>query len=181
MFSKDNTIEKIDPEVWASIQRESQRQEEQIELIASENYTSPAVLQAQGSILTNKYAEGYPGKRYYGGCEYVDEVETLAKERAKKLFCEPCGVEMAVNVQPHSGAQANMGVFFALLNPGDTVMGMSLAEGGHLSHGMKLNMSGKWFNVVSYGLNEKEAIDYDALEKLALEHKPKLIIAGASA
>lgn len=181
MFSKDNTIEKIDPEVWASIQRESQRQEEQIELIASENYTSPAVLQSQGSILTNKYAEGYPGKRYYGGCEYVDEVETLAKERAKKLFCEPCGVEMAVNVQPHSGAQANMGVFFALLNPGDTVMGMSLAEGGHLSHGMKLNMSGKWFNVVSYGLNEKEAIDYDALEKLALEHKPKLIIAGASA
>uniref|UniRef100_UPI00402AA4E6 serine hydroxymethyltransferase n=1 Tax=Turicimonas muris TaxID=1796652 RepID=UPI00402AA4E6 len=181
MFSKDNTIEKIDPEVWASIQRESQRQEEQIELIASENYTSPAVLQAQGSILTNKYAEGYPGKRYYGGCEYVDEVETLAKERAKKIFCEPCGVEMAVNVQPHSGAQANMGVFFALLNPGDTVMGMSLAEGGHLSHGMKLNMSGKWFNVVSYGLNEKEAIDYDALEKLALEHKPKLIIAGASA
>ncbi len=181
MFSKDNTIEKIDPEVWASIQRESQRQEEQIELIASENYTSPAVLQAQGSILTNKYAEGYPGKRYYGGCEYVDEVETLAKERAKKLFCEPCGVEMAVNVQPHSGAQANMGVFFALLNPGDTVMGLSLAEGGHLSHGMKLNMSGKWFNVVSYGLNEKEAIDYDALEKLALEHKPKLIIAGASA
>lgn len=181
MFSKDNTIEKIDPEVWASIQRESQRQEEQIELIASENYTSPAVLQAQGSILTNKYAEGYPGKRYYGGCEYADEVETLAKERAKKLFCEPCGVEMAVNVQPHSGAQANMGVFFALLNPGDTVMGMSLAEGGHLSHGMKLNMSGKWFNVVSYGLNEKEAIDYDALEKLALEHKPKLIIAGASA
>lgn len=181
MFSKDNTIEKTDPEVWASIQRESQRQEEQIELIASENYTSPAVLQAQGSILTNKYAEGYPGKRYYGGCEYVDEVETLAKERAKKLFCEPCGVEMAVNVQPHSGAQANMGVFFALLNPGDTVMGMSLAEGGHLSHGMKLNMSGKWFSVVSYGLNEKEAIDYDALEKLALEHKPKLIIAGASA
>lgn len=181
MFSKDNTIEKTDPEVWASIQRESRRQEEQIELIASENYTSPAVLQAQGSILTNKYAEGYPGKRYYGGCEYVDEVETLAKERAKKLFCEPCGVEMAVNVQPHSGAQANMGVFFALLNLGDTVMGMSLAEGGHLSHGMKLNMSGKWFNVVSYGLNEKEAIDYDALEKLALEHKPKLIIAGASA
>lgn len=181
MFSKDNTIEKTDPEVWASIQRESQRQEEQIELIASENYTSPAVLQAQGSILTNKYAEGYPGKRYYGGCEYVDEVERLAKERAKKLFCEPCGVEMAVNVQPHSGAQANMGVFFALLNPGDTVMGMSLAEGGHLSHGMKLNMSGKWFNAVSYGLNEKEAIDYDALEKLALEHKPKLIIAGASA
>ena len=181
MFSKDNTIEKTDPEVWASIQSESQRQEEQIELIASENYTSPAVLQAQGSILTNKYAEGYPGKRYYGGCEYVDEVETLAKERAKKLFCEPCGVEMAVNVQPHSGAQANMGVFFALLNPGDTVMGMSLAEGGHLSHGMKLNMSGKWFNAVSYGLNEKEAIDYDALEKLALEHKPKLIIAGASA
>ena len=133
MFSKDNTIEKTDPEVWASIQRESQRQEEQIELIASENYTSPAVLQAQGSILTNKYAEGYPGKRYYGGCEYVDEVETLAKERAKKLFCEPCGVEMAVNVQPHSGAQANLAVYFALLDLGDTVMGMDLSQGGHLT------------------------------------------------
>ncbi len=181
MFSKDYTIEKTDPEVWASIQKEGQRQEDQIELIASENYTSPAVLQAQGCVLTNKYAEGYPGKRYYGGCEYVDEVERLAQQRALKLFCEPCGVEMAVNVQPHSGAQANMGVFFALLNPGDTVMGMSLAEGGHLSHGMKLNMSGKWFNVVSYGLNEKEEIDYEAVEKLALEHKPKLIIAGASA
>lgn len=181
MFSKNNTIEKIDPEVWASIQKEGQRQEEQIELIASENYTSPAVLQAQGCVLTNKYAEGYPGKRYYGGCEYVDEVERLAQQRALKLFCEPVGVDMTVNVQPHSGAQANMSVFFALLNPGDTVMGMSLAEGGHLSHGMKLNMSGKWFNVVSYGLNEKEEIDYDAVEKLALEHKPKLIIAGASA
>lgn len=161
--------------------KEGKRQEDQIELIASENYASPAVMAAQGSVLTNKYAEGYPGKRYYGGCEYVDEAETLAKERALKLFCEPVGVEMAVNVQPHSGAQANMSVFFGLLNPGDTVMGMSLAEGGHLSHGMKLNMSGKWFNVVSYGLNDKEEIDYDQVEKLAEENKPKIIIAGASA
>lgn len=181
MFKKTDTLAKVDPEVWGSVQREGQRQEDQIELIASENYTSPAVLEAQGSVLTNKYAEGYPGKRYYGGCEYVDEVERLAQQRALELFCKPLNVEMAVNVQPHSGAQANMSVFFALLNPGDTVMGMSLAEGGHLSHGMKLNMSGKWFNVVSYGLNSKEEIDYDAVEALALEHKPKIIIAGASA
>ena len=181
MFDKNSTIEISDPAVWEIIQKEGKRQEDQIELIASENYASPAVMAAQGSVLTNKYAEGYPGKRYYGGCEYVDEAETLAKERALKLFCEPVGVEMAVNVQPHSGAQANMSVFFGLLNPGDTVMGMSLAEGGHLSHGMKLNMSGKWFNVVSYGLNDKEEIDYDQVEKLAVENKPKIIIAGASA
>ena len=181
MFDKNSTIEISDPAVWEIIQKEGKRQEDQIELIASENYASPAVMAAQGSVLTNKYAEGYPGKRYYGGCEYVDEAETLAKERALKLFCEPVGVEMAVNVQPHSGAQANMSVFFGLLNPGDTVMGMSLAEGGHLSHGMKLNMSGKWFNVVSYGLNDKEEIDYDQVEKLAEENKPKIIIAGASA
>lgn len=181
MYKKDHTMEKIDPELWAAISKERRRQEDQIELIASENYASPAVMQAQGSVLTNKYAEGYPGKRYYGGCEYVDEAEVLAKQRALKLFCEPVGVEMAVNVQPHSGAQANMAVFFGLLNPGDTVMGMSLAEGGHLSHGMKLNMSGKWFNVVPYGLNEKEEVDYDKLRELAKEHHPKLIIAGASA
>lgn len=181
MFNKDCTIEKCDPELWASIEKERQRQEDHIELIASENYASPAVMQAQGSVLTNKYAEGYPGKRYYGGCQFVDEVENIAKARALELFCKPVGVEMAVNVQPHSGAQANAAVFFALLNPGDTVMGLSLAEGGHLSHGMKLNMSGKWFNVVSYGLNENEEIDYEQLEALAMEHKPKLIIAGASA
>ncbi len=181
MFGKNDTLAKTDPALWECIQKENQRQEEHIELIASENYASPAVLEAQGSVLTNKYAEGYPGKRYYGGCEYVDIAETLAKERALELFCKPVGVEMAVNVQPHSGAQANMAVFFAFLTPGDTVMGMSLAEGGHLSHGMKINMSGKWFNVVSYGLNEAEAIDYDALEKQAVECKPKLIIAGASA
>ncbi|MCD8339221.1 MAG: serine hydroxymethyltransferase [Burkholderiales bacterium] len=181
MFGKEDTLLAQDPEVAKFINAEHKRQEDQIELIASENYASPAVLEAQGSVLTNKYAEGYPGRRYYGGCEYVDEIEKLAQERAKELFCKPAGVDMAVNVQPHSGAQANMAVFFAFLNPGDTVMGMSLAEGGHLSHGMKLNMSGKWFNVVSYGLNDKEEIDYDQVEKLALENKPKLIIAGASA
>jgi glycine hydroxymethyltransferase len=145
-------------------------------LIASENYTSPAVMEAQGSQLTNKYAEGYPGKRYYGGCEHVDVVEQLAIDRLKQIF----GAE-AANVQPNSGSQANQGVFFAVLKPGDTIMGMSLAEGGHLTHGMPLNMSGKWFNVVSYGLNDKEEIDYEAMERLARESKPKLIIAGASA
>lgn len=181
MFNKEATIEISDPAIWEIIQKEGRRQEDQIELIASENYASPAVMAAQGSVLTNKYAEGYPAKRYYGGCEFVDEAENLAKDRAVELFCKPVGSDMVVNVQPHSGAQANMAVFFALLNPGDTVMGMSLAEGGHLSHGMKLNMSGKWFNVVSYGLNKEEAIDYDQVEKLALEHHPKLIIAGASA
>lgn len=177
MFDRSHsTLANIDPDLWAAIQNENQRQEDHIELIASENYTSPAVMQAQGSQLTNKYAEGYPGKRYYGGCEYVDVVEQLAIDRAKELF----GAEHA-NVQPNSGSQANQGVFFALLQPGDTIMGMSLSEGGHLTHGMPLNMSGKWFKVVSYGLNDKEEIDYDAMERLAHEHKPKLIIAGASA
>src|SRR5438445_2596662 len=176
MFAKNHTLANVDPELWAVIQKENVRQQEHIELIASENYTSPAVMEAQGSQLTNKYAEGYPGKRYYGGCEYVDIAEQLAIDRIKELF----GAE-AANVQPNSGSQANQGVFFAMLKPGDTIMGMSLAEGGHLTHGMPLNMSGKWFNVVSYGLNEKEEIDYDAMERLAHEKKPKLIIAGASA
>ncbi|MES2014936.1 MAG: serine hydroxymethyltransferase [Pseudomonadota bacterium] len=176
MFAKDHTLANVDPDLWAAIQNENTRQQDHIELIASENYTSPAVMQAQGSQLTNKYAEGYPGKRYYGGCEYVDVVEQLAIDRIKQLF----GAE-AANVQPNSGSQANQGVFFAMLKPGDTIMGMSLAEGGHLTHGMALNMSGKWFNVVSYGLTEQEDIDYDAMERLAHEHKPKMIIAGASA
>jgi len=177
MFDRStSTIAHVDPELWAAVQAENRRQEEHIELIASENYTSPAVMQAQGSQLTNKYAEGYPGKRYYGGCEFVDIAETLAIERCKQLF----GANFA-NVQANSGSQANQAVFFALLQPGDTIMGMSLAEGGHLTHGMPLNMSGKWFKVVSYGLDADEAIDYDAMERLAHEHKPKLIIAGASA
>jgi glycine hydroxymethyltransferase len=170
------TLSQFDPLVWRAIEQENKRQEEHIELIASENYTSPAVMQAQGSQLTNKYAEGYPSKRYYGGCEYVDIVEQLAIERLKALY----GAE-AANVQPHSGSQANQAVFFAALKPGDTILGMSLAEGGHLTHGMPLNMSGKWFNVVSYGLNEQEEIDYAAVERLAHAHRPKLIIAGASA
>ncbi|KQY82390.1 serine hydroxymethyltransferase [Pelomonas sp. Root1444] len=177
MFDRNtSTLALVDPELWTTIQNENRRQEDHIELIASENYTSPAVMQAQGSQLTNKYAEGYPGKRYYGGCEYVDVAEQLAIDRVKQLF----GAEFA-NVQPNSGSQANQGVFFALLQPGDTIMGMSLAEGGHLTHGMALNMSGKWFNVISYGLDANEAIDYDAMEALAREKKPKLIIAGASA
>ncbi len=176
MFPRSNTIEKTDPEIFAMMQKEYQRQEEHIELIASENYTSPAVMEAQGSQLTNKYAEGYPGKRYYGGCEFVDIAESLAIERVKKLF----GAE-AANVQPNSGSQANQAAFFALLNPGDTFLGMSLAEGGHLTHGMPLNMSGKWFKPVSYGLNANEEIDYVQVERLAHEHKPKLILAGASA
>ncbi|MCW5300720.1 serine hydroxymethyltransferase [Herbaspirillum lusitanum] len=176
MFAKNHTIANVDPELWSVIQKENVRQQEHIELIASENYTSPAVMEAQGTQLTNKYAEGYPGKRYYGGCEFVDMAEQLAIDRLKKLF----GAE-AANVQPNSGSQANQGVFFAMLKPGDTIMGMSLAEGGHLTHGMALNMSGKWFNVVSYGLNDKEEIDYEAMEALAREKKPKLIIAGASA
>jgi glycine hydroxymethyltransferase len=177
MFSRQqHTIAHVDPEIWATIQAENARQEAHIELIASENYTSPAVMAAQGSQLTNKYAEGYPGKRYYGGCEHVDVVEQLAIDRLKKLY----GAHFA-NVQPNSGSQANQGVFFGLLNPGDTIMGMSLAEGGHLTHGMPLNMSGKWFKVVSYGLDAQEVIDYDAMERLAHEHRPKLIIAGASA
>jgi glycine hydroxymethyltransferase len=176
MYSRNILIEQTDPEIFAAIQAENARQEHHIELIASENYASPAVLAAQGSQLTNKYAEGYPGKRYYGGCEYVDIVEQLAIDRIMQIF----GAD-AANVQPHCGASANEAVFLAFLKPGDTIMGMSLAEGGHLTHGMPLNMSGKWFNVVSYGLNAKEEIDYDAMEKKAHESKPKLIIAGASA
>ena len=176
MFSRDHTIAHTDPELWSAIQKENQRQQDHIELIASENYASPAVMEAQGSQLTNKYVEGYPGKRYYGGCEFVDIAESLAIERLKKLY----GANFA-NVQANSGSQANQAVFLALLNPGDTIMGMSLAEGGHLTHGMALNMSGKWFNVISYGLNDKEEIDYAHMEKLAHEKKPKLIIAGASA
>ena len=177
MFDRTvSTVANVDPELWAAIQAENLRQEQHIELIASENYASPAVMEAQGTQLTNKYAEGYPGKRYYGGCENVDVVEQLAIDRLKTLF----GAEHA-NVQPNSGSQANQGVFFALLKPGDTIMGMSLAEGGHLTHGMPLNMSGKWFKVVSYGLDAQEAIDYEAMDRLAHEHKPKLIIAGASA
>ena len=176
MFDRQHTLAHIDPELWTSIQNENRRQEEHIELIASENYTSPAVMAAQGSQLTNKYAEGYPGKRYYGGCEFVDVAEQLAIDRVKKLF----GAD-AANVQPHCGASANQAVFLAFLKPGDTFMGMSLAEGGHLSHGMALNMSGKWFNAISYGLDQNEAIDYEQMERLAREKKPKLIIAGASA
>jgi glycine hydroxymethyltransferase len=176
MFSKKNTLAKTDPELWAAIEAENKRQEDHIELIASENYVSAAVMEAQGSQLTNKYAEGYPGKRYYGGCEHVDVAEQLAIDRVKKLYGADCA-----NVQPNSGSQANQAVFLAFLKPGDTILGMSLAEGGHLTHGMALNMSGKWFKVVPYGLTVKEEIDYDAMEKLAHEHKPKLIIAGASA
>ncbi len=176
MFSYANTLALADPEVFAAVAAETRRQEDHIELIASENYTSPAVLAAQGSQLTNKYAEGYPGKRYYGGCEFVDIAEQIAIDRVKKLF----GAE-AANVQPHAGAQANAAVFLAFLKPGDTIMGMSLAEGGHLTHGMALNMSGKWFNAVSYGLDAAEVIDYDQMERRARESQPKLIIAGASA
>ena len=176
MFERQNTLAKTDPELWTAIENENRRQEDHIELIASENYTSPAVMQAQGSQLTNKYAEGYPGKRYYGGCEFVDVAEQLAIDRVKALF----GAQ-AANVQPHCGASANQAAFLAVLKPGDTFMGMSLAEGGHLTHGMALNMSGKWFNPVPYGLDQNEAIDYDQMERLAHEHKPKLILAGASA
>jgi glycine hydroxymethyltransferase len=176
MFSAKDTLAKVDPELWKAIQAENQRQEDHIELIASENYVSKAVMEAQGSQLTNKYAEGYPGKRYYGGCEHVDITEQIAIDRLKKLF----GAE-AANVQPNSGSQANQAVLMAFAKPGDTIMGMSLAEGGHLTHGMPLNMSGKWFNVVSYGLDANEAIDYDKMEALAREHKPKIIVAGASA
>ncbi len=180
MYDRNILVEQTDPELFAAIQAENARQEHHIELIASENYASPAVMAAQGSQLTNKYAEGYPGKRYYGGCEYVDVAEQLALDRVKQLF----GADRhgwAANVQAHCGASANEAVFLAFLKPGDTIMGMSLAEGGHLTHGMALNMSGKWFNVVSYGLNAKEEIDYDAMERKAHETKPKLIIAGASA
>ena len=176
MFSRKNTLARVDAELWAAIEAENRRQEEHIELIASENYVSQAVLEAQGSQLTNKYAEGYPGKRYYGGCEHVDVAEQLAIDRAKKLFGADCA-----NVQPNSGSQANQAVFFAFLKPGDTILGMNLSMGGHLTHGMPLNISGKWFNIVPYGLDEKEEIDYTGMERLAREHRPKLIIAGASA
>jgi glycine hydroxymethyltransferase len=175
-MSAADLLARTDPELWDAISLENRRQEDHVELIASENYVSPAVLAAQGSALTNKYAEGYPGRRYYGGCEYVDMAETLAIDRAKKLF----GAEWA-NVQPHSGSQANQAVYFAALKPGDTVLGMSLAHGGHLTHGSPVNLSGKLYRFVSYGLDAKEVIDYDAAEKLALEHRPKLIVAGASA
>ena len=177
MFSAKQTIAVADPELWKAMQGERQRQEDHIELIASENYTSPAVMEAQGSVLTNKYAEGYPGKRYYGGCEYVDIVEQIAIDRAKSLF----HAEYA-NVQPHSGSQANAAVYLSVLAPGDTILGMSLAHGGHLTHGASVNFSGKLFNAVTYGLHpETEAIDYDEVERLAKEHKPKMVVAGASA
>jgi glycine hydroxymethyltransferase len=176
MLDFNASIKQNDNELFGYMEQEKTRQEEHIELIASENYVSKAVMEAQGSVLTNKYAEGYPNKRYYGGCKYVDMVEQLAIDRLKKLF----GAEYA-NVQPHSGSQANQAVYFAVLKPGDTVLGMSLADGGHLTHGSPVNLSGKLFNFVSYGLNEKEEIDYDVVLKLALEHKPKLIVAGASA
>ena len=170
-------IKSMDPELYAAMEAEAERQQEKIELIASENYTSKAVMEAVGSVLTNKYAEGYPGKRYYGGCEFVDIAENLARDRAKKLF----GADHA-NVQPHSGSQANMAVLFAALNPGDTIMGMSLAHGGHLSHGAPVSFSGKFYKVVSYGVNpDTELIDFDQVAFLARQHKPKLIIAGASA
>jgi glycine hydroxymethyltransferase len=175
-MSASDLLARTDPELWDAISLENRRQEDHVELIASENYASPAVLAAQGSQLTNKYAEGYPGKRYYGGCEYVDIAETLAIERAKKLF----GADWA-NVQPHSGSQANQSVYVTLLKPGDTVLGMSLAHGGHLTHGSPVNLSGKLYNFVAYGLNASEEIDYDAAERIALEHRPKLIVTGASA
>ncbi|ARS47598.1 serine hydroxymethyltransferase [Ectopseudomonas mendocina] len=176
MFSRDLNLARFDAELFAAMEQEAQRQEEHIELIASENYTSPAVMEAQGSVLTNKYAEGYPGKRYYGGCEYVDVVEQLAIDRAKELF----GADYA-NVQPHSGSQANSAVYMALLNAGDTVLGMSLAHGGHLTHGASVSFSGKIYNAVQYGINDQGLIDYDEVERLAVEHKPKMIIAGFSA
>ena len=177
MFSRSRSLADADPELWNAIAGENQRQEDHIELIASENYASPAVMAAQGSQLTNKYAEGYPGKRYYGGCEFVDVAERIALERVKELFHAE-----AANVQPHSGAQANQAVFFAALKPGDTILGMSLPHGGHLTHGSPVNVSGKWFNVVPYGLDPAtELIDYAAAARLAHEHKPRLIIAGASA
>ena len=177
MFDRStSTLALIDPEVWAAVQAENRRQEEHIELIASENYTSPAVMQAQGSQLTNKYAEGYPGKRYYGGCEHVDVAEQLAIDRAKQLF----GCEYA-NVQPHSGSQANAAVYMAMMQPGDTILGMSLAHGGHLTHGASVNFSGKIYKSAAYGLKDDETLDYEQVERLAQEHKPKMIVAGASA
>ncbi len=176
MFSKAKTLSVVDPDLAKFVELERVRQDEHIELIASENYTSPAVMEAQGSQLTNKYAEGYPGKRFYGGCEYVDQIEQLAIDRIKKLY----GAEYA-NVQPHSGSQANQAVYFSILKPGDTVMGMNLGHGGHLTHGSPANLSGKLFNIVPYGLNDKEEIDYDEMERIAIECKPKLLIGGASA
>ncbi|MEO7149670.1 MAG: serine hydroxymethyltransferase [Rhodanobacteraceae bacterium] len=176
MYSHEMRIAGYDDELARAIMKERQRQEDHVELIASENYASPRVLEAQGSVLTNKYAEGYPGKRYYGGCEYVDVAEKLAIERAKELFdCD------YANVQPHSGSQANQAVYLALLSPGDTILGMSLAHGGHLTHGAKVNISGKLFNAVQYGVDEQGVVDYDVIEKLALEHKPKMVVAGFSA
>ncbi|HGO8126658.1 serine hydroxymethyltransferase [Neisseria meningitidis] len=176
MFSKSVTLAQYDPDLAAAIAQEDQRQQDHVELIASENYVSCAVMEAQGSQLTNKYAEGYPGKRYYGGCEYVDIVEQLAIDRVKKLF----GAQYA-NVQPHSGSQANQAVYASVLKPGDTILGMSLAHGGHLTHGASVNISGKLYNAVTYGLDENEVLDYAEVERLALEHKPKMIVAGASA
>jgi glycine hydroxymethyltransferase len=176
MFPRDARIEGFDPELAQAIANENRRQEDHVELIASENYASPRVMEAQGSQLTNKYAEGYPGKRYYGGCEYVDVAEQLAIDRCKQLF----GADYA-NVQPHSGSQANQAVYLALLQPGDTILGMSLAHGGHLTHGAKVNISGKLFNAVQYGVDDQGLIDYDEVERLALEHKPKLVVAGFSA
>jgi glycine hydroxymethyltransferase len=176
MFPRDCRIEGFDPELAAAIAAERQRQEDHVELIASENYASPRVLEAQGSVLTNKYAEGYPGKRYYGGCEYVDVAEKLAIDRVKQLFdCD------YANVQPHSGSQANQAVYLALLQPGDTILGMSLAHGGHLTHGAKVNISGKLFNAVQYGVNDQGLIDYDEVQRLATEHQPKMIVGGFSA
>ena len=176
MFSKSVNLAQYDPELAAAIAQEDQRQQDHVELIASENYVSCAVMEAQGSQLTNKYAEGYPGKRYYGGCEHVDVVEQLAIDRVKELF----GAEYA-NVQPHSGSQANQAVYASVLKPGDTILGMSLAHGGHLTHGASVNISGKLYNAIAYGLDENEVLDYAEVERLALEHKPKMIVAGASA
>ena len=176
MFNPGKTLHEVDPDLWAAVQQENQRQEDHVELIASENYASPAVLAAQGSQLTNKYAEGYPGKRYYGGCEFVDIAEELAIARAKQLF--GCGY---ANVQPHSGSQANQAVYMAALKPGDAILGMSLAHGGHLTHGAAVNASGKLYRALSYGLNAEETIDYDDVGRLAREHKPRMIVAGASA
>ena len=176
MFSRKNTIAHVDPELWAAIQNENRRQEDHIELIASENYASPAVMEAQGCQMTNKYAEGYPGKRYYGGCEFVDVAEQLAIDRVKALF----GAEYA-NVQPNSGSQANQGVYMSVLKPGDTILGLSLAHGGHLTHGASVNASGKLYNAIQYGLDKNEEIDYEQVQALATAHKPKMIVAGASA
>ncbi|AWV06464.1 serine hydroxymethyltransferase [Marilutibacter maris] len=181
MFPRDARIEGYDPELAQAIADEARRQEDHVELIASENYASPRVMEAQGSVLTNKYAEGYPGKRYYGGCEYVDVAEKLAIERLKQLFGAGSTEGMYANVQPHSGSQANQAVYLALLQPGDTILGMSLAHGGHLTHGAKVNVSGKLFNAVQYGVNDQGLIDYDEVERLALEHKPKMVVAGFSA